>query len=236
MQNFLLSKYRNSDSLPLVGNITPSKGVGFSSAIYVLAAVAFAMSFYSYTAFDALKTATATISTTSGSNCKIISSFTASFGPQQKFPFIIGDPRILFSPGQTLLFYNQSYFSSYSDCVHAVASGFKVVSRNDGYGNYYMFIVASMSIGPFPSNTDAPYILSLLNKFLIPASLCEPFLNFPPYQCTDMVQLSYLSITSQSFAFASAIIGILFVVSTAFFNKYERQKPTNLADYADGHV
>ena len=141
MQSFLLSKYRDNDALPLIGNITPTKLIGFSSAIYVVAAVAFAMSFYSYTAFDALKTSTTTISTTGGSNCVILSPLNAVYttasvgepGPalnkmtNSPLAQCFADCYCLTGISKAKVNYESAYFSSYDNCVTAIGDGVKLV-------------------------------------------------------------------------------------------------------------
>ena len=73
MSDFLISNYRDNGSLPLTGHISPKTGSYFGAAIYVLAAVTFAIIYWSYTAFDSLKTTNTYISTTGGTNCIILS-------------------------------------------------------------------------------------------------------------------------------------------------------------------
>ena len=77
--DLLTANFRDNGHLPLVGNLSSKVASFFSVGVYTVALVTFIVSFVSYSTSDSLKSKDVTISTTAGSNCILLSPYSATY-------------------------------------------------------------------------------------------------------------------------------------------------------------
>lgn len=266
MSDFLVSNFRDNDSLPLTGNITRKTGIYFGALIYAIAVVFFAIVFWAYTAFDSLKTTNTYISTTGEPNCIILSQVRATYtytSSGQLGPALTKLRQAV--PGWEFwgydfprqISYSGVYFSSFDECIETMGGKSVVFSYNysqipinkgatshtvfsvippvsgiefTGGGDYS--IAANWFVFPRTSEGD---IYALIQKevkaTLTPTALCDPFRDLPPYQCEELIQLSPLSILSQTLSLTMTVIGVLFTLSSALFGLMGVNKVASLNSY-----
>ena len=113
--------------------------------------------------------------------------------------------------------YNTSEYNVFSTCY--IADKISLTGLNDSLGMFNTPLTCTVVKGPcldwfnclnyFTSSN----MTSLMNSLYPASTICQPFYDNPPYQCTTYTTKSYLKIISQSLAIASGFTQTLFSLS-----------------------
>ena len=248
--DLLTANFRDNGHLPLVGNLSSKLASFFSVGVYAVALVTFIVSFVSYSTFDSLKNQVTTISTTPGSNCILLSTYTAAYshtlGQNAQDPVSIAITSFGSLVASNLYLgidqiqYLKVYFLTYDACVNAFASNpysISTVSLSKGPGTCYVGIFVFninflLNAGFTPAaNVDICPSISVSNVTEAVFSvfngnvMCSPFKNNPPYQCTTLQPLPTLNILSQSLALTTSAIAALFFVAALLVKVRAKPEP-----------
>lgn len=247
----LVSVYRDHEQVPLIRGLDERRAGKYAGLVYFLGAVVFAATFIVFAQVDALKVQQTSIvpSPLAGQNCQALSAVNKQVAISQLLAAVSHPPTFSFTvPGTTpAVSYDSAFFKTHADCLAAVSTTCSWTFTGTAQYSSYVYIscdfapsvtlkgLSSQDIYPMQwTGTDQNAVSSaaltaVVNTLYPPSSVCAPFLNNPPYQCTQLANVNGFSVLNQALAITSASIAILVAVSKTLIYYYHRTEASEVS-------